>query len=75
MIGIRKSLDLIFTRRELKILDDIMPEMTRHQMLKDAEVGWGDRFTRFFLGPRLVLTRDEEGADVVLNEKISANNF
>ncbi|XP_065164796.1 electroneutral sodium bicarbonate exchanger 1 isoform X2 [Atheta coriaria] len=29
MIGIRKSLDLIFTRRELKILDDIMPEMTK----------------------------------------------
>ncbi|KAH1014014.1 hypothetical protein HUJ04_002919 [Dendroctonus ponderosae] len=40
MIGIRKSLDLIFTRRELKILDDVMPEMTkRHQMLKDQEVG------------------------------------
>ncbi|ERL94126.1 hypothetical protein D910_11408, partial [Dendroctonus ponderosae] len=38
MIGIRKSLDLIFTRRELKILDDVMPEMTkRHQMLKDQE--------------------------------------
>ncbi|XP_044266191.1 sodium bicarbonate cotransporter 3 isoform X4 [Tribolium madens] len=40
MIGIRKSLDLIFTRRELKILDDIMPEMTkRNQMLKDDENG------------------------------------
>ncbi|XP_063914717.1 sodium bicarbonate cotransporter 3 isoform X2 [Zophobas morio] len=38
MIGIRKALDLIFTRRELKILDDIMPEMTkRNQMLKDDE--------------------------------------
>ncbi|XP_019876901.2 sodium bicarbonate cotransporter 3 isoform X3 [Aethina tumida] len=36
MIGIRKALDLIFTRRELKILDDLMPEMTkRHQLLKD----------------------------------------
>ncbi|XP_048487153.1 sodium bicarbonate cotransporter 3 isoform X3 [Plutella xylostella] len=29
MIGIRKSLDCLFTRRELKILDDIMPEMTK----------------------------------------------
>lgn len=29
MIGIRKSLDCIFTTRELKILDDIMPEMSR----------------------------------------------
>ncbi|CAB0031581.1 unnamed protein product, partial [Trichogramma brassicae] len=26
MIGIRKSLDLIFTQRDLKILDDVMPE-------------------------------------------------
>lgn len=44
MIGIRKSLDLIFTRRELKILDDIMPEMTKRQNADDlhqldAEVG------------------------------------
>ncbi|KAM7354572.1 na[+]-driven anion exchanger 1 isoform 4-T4 [Cochliomyia hominivorax] len=35
MIGIRKSLDLIFTRRELKILDDIMPEMTKRQHADD----------------------------------------
>lgn len=26
MIAIRKALDFVFTRRELKILDDIMPE-------------------------------------------------
>ena len=29
MIGIRKALDFVFTRRELKILDDIMPETTK----------------------------------------------
>ncbi|XP_033298268.1 electroneutral sodium bicarbonate exchanger 1 isoform X4 [Bombus bifarius] len=29
MIGIRKSLDLLFTQRELKILDDVMPEPSR----------------------------------------------
>ncbi|XP_047545008.1 electroneutral sodium bicarbonate exchanger 1 isoform X4 [Vanessa atalanta] len=29
MIGIRKSLDIFFTRREMKILDDVMPEMTK----------------------------------------------
>ncbi|XP_041988515.1 sodium bicarbonate cotransporter 3 isoform X4 [Aricia agestis] len=45
MIGIRKSLDLMFTRRELKILDDVMPEMTKRNQdelceLGDAEVGW-----------------------------------
>uniref|UniRef100_A0AAG5DUT2 Anion exchange protein n=1 Tax=Anopheles atroparvus TaxID=41427 RepID=A0AAG5DUT2_ANOAO len=45
MIGVRKSLDYMFTKRELKILDDIMPEMTKraraddlHQ-LGDGEVG------------------------------------
>lgn len=53
MIGIRKSLDLIFTRRELKILDDIMPEMTKrvqHDALKDVEVGWTTKIARFCLG-------------------------
>lgn len=29
MIGIRKSLDYVFTQRELKILDDVMPETKR----------------------------------------------
>ncbi|XP_045469814.1 sodium bicarbonate cotransporter 3 isoform X6 [Harmonia axyridis] len=38
IIGIRKSLDLIFSRRDLMILDDIMPEMSkRHEMLTDEE--------------------------------------
>ncbi|KAK9754989.1 Band 3 cytoplasmic domain [Popillia japonica] len=41
MIGIRKSLDFIFTRRELKILDDVMPELSKRnqqeQMEQDAE--------------------------------------
>lgn len=35
MIGIRKSLDCIFTRRELKILDDVMPEMTKRAAIED----------------------------------------
>ncbi|KPI98578.1 Sodium bicarbonate cotransporter 3 [Papilio xuthus] len=43
MIGIRKMLDLFFTRREMKILDDVMPEMSRRNQdelheLGDAEV-------------------------------------
>jgi sodium bicarbonate transporter 10 len=70
MIGIRKALDLIFTRRELKILDDIMPEMTkRNQMLKDDEVGCGNKFARFLLGPRLITSeyKEKDGADCVLN--------
>ncbi|XP_066588803.1 electroneutral sodium bicarbonate exchanger 1 isoform X2 [Prorops nasuta] len=29
MIGIRKSLDFVFTQRELKILDDVMPETSK----------------------------------------------
>lgn len=35
MIGIRKSLDCLFTRRELKILDDVMPEMSRRAAVED----------------------------------------
>lgn len=35
MIGIRKSLECLFTHRELKILDDIMPEMTRRAAVED----------------------------------------
>lgn len=31
MIGIRKSLDFVFTQRELKILDDVMPETTKRE--------------------------------------------
>lgn len=37
MIGIRKSLDCIFTHRELKILDDIMPEMTKRAAIEDLD--------------------------------------
>lgn len=59
MIGIRKSLDFVFTRRELKILDDIMPEITkRHQAdadmrkMEDAEVGWGARLIKSCIGKK-----------------------
>lgn len=31
MIAIRKALDFMFTRRELKILDDIMPETIKRK--------------------------------------------
>lgn len=32
MIGVRKSLDFIFTKYELKVLDDLMPESsTKHK--------------------------------------------
>lgn len=57
MIGIRKSLDCVFTRRELKILDDIMPEMSKraaaddlHQL--DAEVGFRQKYLPAFMGGR-----------------------
>lgn len=61
MIGLRKSLDLIFTQRELKILDDLMPEMTRRtQMLKDDEVGFGAKLKRIILGPKLILENHEK---------------
>lgn len=39
MIGIRKMLDLFFTRREMKILDDVMPEMSRRNQDELHELG------------------------------------
>lgn len=60
MIGVRKSLDCIFTRRELKILDDIMPEMVKtdddlHHLNDgngNAEVGIFKKFVACCIGER-----------------------
>jgi sodium bicarbonate transporter 10 len=49
MIGIRKCLDFFFTRRELKILDDVMPETSRRSAAEKLTDGEDD---------------DEESADV-----------
>ena len=38
MIGLRKSLDFLFTQRELKILDDIMPETSRRREEDEREL-------------------------------------
>ena len=35
MIGIRKCLDWVFTQRELKILDDTLPEFSRRKQEDD----------------------------------------
>ncbi|XP_062705781.1 sodium-driven chloride bicarbonate exchanger isoform X27 [Aedes albopictus] len=59
MIGIRKSLDFLFTRRELKILDDVMPEITKRaheddlRQLEDGEVGFYRRFIACCVGDKL----------------------
>lgn len=41
MLAVRKLLDLVFTRRELKILDDVMPEHKRKEIedMKNEEEG------------------------------------
>ncbi|KAK9509940.1 hypothetical protein O3M35_004824 [Rhynocoris fuscipes] len=39
MIGIRKSLDFIFTQRELKILDDVMPETIKRGQEDEESLG------------------------------------
>lgn len=64
MIGVRKSLDCIFTRRELKILDDLMPEMNKrsdedlHRLSEEngaggsAEVGMFRKFVTCCIGER-----------------------
>ncbi|XP_049318357.1 electroneutral sodium bicarbonate exchanger 1 isoform X3 [Bactrocera dorsalis] len=55
MIGIRKALDLLFTRRELKILDDVMPEFNQGNVTSDLhqsdpESGYLAKFKRCCLG-------------------------
>merc|ERR550539_1248596 len=37
MMGVRKLLDYVFEKHELKILDDILPEFKRHEKLDDEE--------------------------------------
>lgn len=37
MVGIRKSLDWVFTQRELKILDDALPEFSRKKRISEEE--------------------------------------
>ncbi|CAH1645128.1 unnamed protein product [Spodoptera littoralis] len=46
MIGIRKALDLFFTRREMKILDDVMPEMTKRNQDELRELGDAEEPTK-----------------------------
>lgn len=59
MIGIRKSLDFVFTRRELKILDDVMPEFSKKHKNEDlehledgAEVGLYRKFVTCCIGEK-----------------------
>merc|ERR1719369_1248466 len=37
MIGIRKLLDYVFTKEELKVLDDMLPEFTRKKQKEDFD--------------------------------------
>ncbi|KOB71446.1 Sodium-driven chloride bicarbonate exchanger [Operophtera brumata] len=46
MIGIRKALDLFFTRREMMILDDVMPEMTKRSEDDLRELGDAEETTK-----------------------------
>lgn len=77
MIGIRKSLDFIFTRRELKILDDIMPEMTKRAHADDlhhledgsSEVGCFKKFSTFCLGHKQQPPKHQEHIDTCVNRK------
>lgn len=62
IVGVRKFLDCIFTRRELKILDDVMPELIKRSgdddlhHLEDgsgnAEVGIYKKFIACCIGER-----------------------
>lgn len=60
MIGVRKSLDCVFTRRELKILDDVMPQLSSKHSDEDlhrledgaAEVGLYRKFIACCIGEK-----------------------
>lgn len=72
MIGVRKFLDCIFTRRELKILDDIMPEMTKRsdddlhhlEVGNGGEVGLYKKFIACCIGEKAE-KYDDRKADIV----------
>ena len=38
LIGIRKLLDFVFTRHELKMLDDVFPQTKRKEKMEEEEV-------------------------------------
>lgn len=71
MIGIRKSLDFIFTRRELKILDDVMPELSKRnqqeRMEQDAEVGCCAKLSACILGSKPI--KDKNSIEKVVTIK------
>ncbi|XP_073827645.1 na[+]-driven anion exchanger 1 isoform X12 [Musca autumnalis] len=80
MIGIRKALDLVFTRRELKILDDIMPEMTKRQAADDlhqldAEVGCFRKMLPCFGGSRTSASHPEKSSPKKNGSKINMASF
>ncbi|XP_043256739.1 electroneutral sodium bicarbonate exchanger 1 isoform X3 [Colletes gigas] len=51
MIGIRKSLDLVFTQRELKILDDVMPEPSKKHADDLRQLESGEEQNELGYGP------------------------
>ncbi|XP_074039616.1 electroneutral sodium bicarbonate exchanger 1 isoform X2 [Leptinotarsa decemlineata] len=61
MIVIRKCLDCIFTRQELQILDDLMPERSNKRRFSDGnlQMGFCSRFSKLILGPKLVAEKND----------------
>lgn len=58
MIGIRKCLDCIYSKRELKILDDILPDMNGKNHSHDEEVGCCSKISKLILGPKLLRNKE-----------------
>ncbi|XP_043500639.1 electroneutral sodium bicarbonate exchanger 1 isoform X11 [Polistes fuscatus] len=50
MIGIRKSLDFVFTQRELKILDDVMPEPSKKHAEDLRQLESGEEHQNYPIG-------------------------
>ncbi|KAG5879054.1 hypothetical protein JTB14_019481 [Gonioctena quinquepunctata] len=59
MVGVRKSLDYVFTKRELKVLDAVMPSLYSKNHQRQVR-GFCAKISKFVLGPKLVLNKQYE---------------
>ncbi|XP_050497352.1 electroneutral sodium bicarbonate exchanger 1-like [Diabrotica virgifera virgifera] len=54
MIAIRKSLDFVFTKKELRALDDLWPQNNQIQRIEESRC-W---MSKYILGPKLIPRRE-----------------
>ncbi|XP_077555795.1 na[+]-driven anion exchanger 1 isoform X5 [Haemaphysalis longicornis] len=73
MIGVRKLLDFIFTQRELKVLDDVMPEHTKKKREEEEKMKEVEQ-EEFEMKPAKLSLQDATGDKNALLPEASAGN-